>query len=148
MKQDELNLIIAFLEKSKQKLKSAVDLIKNNDFDDSVSRSYYCIYHCTKALLKTKGIEPSTHEGLFRMFSLHFVKEGIFKQDFSKIFSFLQNERENGDYGIFNVFTIVDAEDAVRKAKLFYNESIAYLRNTYPQLMDISKGLLENMPVE
>ena len=146
MKKDELSLIIGFLQKSKQKLKSANDLLKNDDFDDSISRSYYSIYHCTKALLRTKGIEPSTHEGLFRMFSLHFIKEGIFKQDFSKIFSFLQNERENGDYGIFNEFSKEDAEESIKKTKLFYNETINYLRNTYPELLTLNRELFEDMP--
>ena len=143
MKKEELQIIIGFLEKSRQKFKSANDLIKNNDFEDAISRAYYSVYHAAKALLKTKGIEPTSHDGLFRMFSLHFIKEGIFKKDFSKIFSYLQNERENGDYGLFNEFSKEDAEDAIKKAELFYKETIHYLKSSYPELLSLNKKIFQ-----
>ncbi len=79
-------------------------LYENGFFNDAVSRLYYFLLHNIKALLLTKGLEPKSHEGALRLFSLHFVKEGIFEPKASHIFSKLMKYREEADYNPSYVF--------------------------------------------
>lgn len=62
------------LSKSSRKLEAAYDLLKNGFYDDSVSRSYYSMFHAASILLMLKGIESHTHSGLVSMFGLHLVR--------------------------------------------------------------------------
>ena len=55
--QQQKALSLARLNRSKQHLKSARDLLRNDDFGDSVSRSYYAIFQAARALLAIEGTE-------------------------------------------------------------------------------------------
>ena len=57
-------LSLVRLERSKQHLKSARDLLRNDDFADSVSRSYYAIFQAVRALLALEGTESRKHSVL------------------------------------------------------------------------------------
>jgi uncharacterized protein (UPF0332 family) len=67
-------LSLARLKRSKQHLKSARDLLGNDDFADSVSRSYYAIFQATRALLALEGTESRKHSGVISLFNQHFVR--------------------------------------------------------------------------
>lgn len=58
-----------------------------------------------RALLLTKGLEPKSHEGALRLFSLHFVKQGSFEAKDSHIFSKLMKFRQEADYNPSYTFT-------------------------------------------
>lgn len=83
-------------------------LYKNGFFKGAVSRLYYSLLYRIRALLLTKGLEPKSHEGALRLFSLHFVKEGIFGTKASHLFSKLMKYREEADYNPAYVFTLED----------------------------------------
>ena len=97
------------------KILSEADLLFENGFySGAVSRLYYSLLHTIRALLLTKGLEPRSHEGALRIFSLHFVKDGPFEPAFSHIFSRLMKYREEADYNPAYVFT---KEDFVQSRK-------------------------------
>jgi uncharacterized protein (UPF0332 family) len=73
-------------------------LFENGFFKGAVSRLYYSLLYYIRALLLTKGLEPKSHEGALRLFSLHFVKEEIFPTKASHLFSKLMKYREEADY--------------------------------------------------
>jgi uncharacterized protein (UPF0332 family) len=56
-KQAGKDLGLARLKRSKQHLKSARDLLQNDDFADSISRSYYAIFQAARALLALQEVE-------------------------------------------------------------------------------------------
>lgn len=72
------------LKRAEEKLKSAHILFDNNMFADSVSESYYSMYHAAKALLSLKNIYPRTHAGLVSQFGLKFVTEGLIEDFYAK----------------------------------------------------------------
>ena len=57
-------LSLTRLKRANQHLKSARDLLANEDFSDSVSRSYYAIFQAARALLATEGLESRKHSGV------------------------------------------------------------------------------------
>ena len=96
--------IKAELERAEEAIKAA-DLLKSNGLlKDAVSRLYYSVLHTIRALLLTKELEPKSHEGVLRMFGLHFVKEGIFEPKDSHVFSKTMKFREEADYNPAYIF--------------------------------------------
>jgi hypothetical protein len=69
-------LSAARFKRAKQHLKSARDLLANEDFADSISRSYYAIFQVARALLATAQLESRKHSGVIALFNQHFVKPG------------------------------------------------------------------------
>jgi hypothetical protein len=83
-------------------------LFKNGFFKGAVSRLYYSLLYYIRALLLTKGLEPKSHEGALRLFSLHFVKEEIFPTKAAHLFSKLMKYREEADYNPAYTFSKED----------------------------------------
>jgi uncharacterized protein (UPF0332 family) len=83
-------------------------LFKNGFFNGAVSRLYYSLLYRIRALLLSKGLEPKSHEGALRLFSLYFVKEEIFRPNASHLFSKLMKYREEADYNPAYLFTRED----------------------------------------
>jgi hypothetical protein len=83
-------------------------LFKNGFFKGAVSRLYYPLLYYIRALLLTNGLEPKSHEGALRLFSLHFVKEEIFPTKAAHLFSKLMKYREEADYNPIYTFSRED----------------------------------------
>lgn len=73
------SLLRGSLEKSKEKLRVAEQLLQTGAHEDAVSRAYYSAFHAAQAVLLTEGLTPATHQGLVNLFGLHFVKTGKFQ---------------------------------------------------------------------
>ena len=90
----------------------AAELLYENDFPaDAVSKLYYALLYHIRALLLSKGLEPRSHEGVLRLFGLHFVKTEIFPTDYSHTFSKMMKYREEADYNPSYTFTEQDYEE-------------------------------------
>lgn len=108
---------------------AAADLLHKNDFvNDAISRLYYYLFHGIRALLLSKGIEPKSHEGALQLFSLHFVKSGIFSPENSHTFARLMKYRSEADYSASYVFTMEDYMDFKNDAKKVYDTIIDHLK--------------------
>jgi len=128
MDKKTIDLIKMCLERAREKLKSANDLLKAGDWSDCVSRAYYCVFHTTQAILSSEGLSANTHQGLLNLFGLYFVKTGKFDKKFAKIIHNLKDDRENGDYEIYSVIDAEVAEVAVKEAEQFLKEAERYLK--------------------
>jgi len=87
--------------------------LATGDYEDSVSRASYAVFHATQALLLPEGQRPDTHKGLITLLSLLFVKTDRFKRELLKNLSNLKDERESGDYEIFSYIDKETAESAI-----------------------------------
>ena len=124
----ETNILIkGYLERAKEKLKSANDLLRLHDYGDAVSRAYYCAFHSAQAILLTESLSAKTHSGLVNLFGLHFVKTGKFDKKFGKMLSNLKDDRENGDYEVYSCIDEDVAKECVKEAKQFFEEANKYL---------------------
>lgn len=100
-------------EKAQEVLREAKVLLDGKFPSGAISRAYYAAFHAAAALLISKGIEVKSHQGLGKMFSLHFVKPGILDSKFSRILSLAQKYREEADYNSEYVFTMDDAKSTL-----------------------------------
>lgn len=97
-------------------------------WDMAANRLYYALFHAVSALLINDHHEVGTQKGAVNKFSLYYVKAGIFTKEEGKLYSQLQQLREDGDY---NCSMDVEQEDIVGKIEPTLNliEKIkAYIR--------------------
>ena len=98
----------------------------------SVSRCYYAMYHSTKAILLSIGIETFTHQGVNIQFNKHFIKTSVFDKSISRSFSKMLDNRLASDYEIgFNA--------TENEAKHAYNEAEIFNKLISDYLIDIEK---------
>jgi uncharacterized protein (UPF0332 family) len=107
------------LERARQHLKSARDLLAQQDLADSVSRSYYGIFQAARALLALEGLDSRKHSGIVALFNRHFVKTGRFEKRFGTLLKTARQARERADYGDLVEFAEADAESQLREAEEF-----------------------------
>jgi uncharacterized protein (UPF0332 family) len=87
----------------------AAELLFENDLlPDAVSKLYYYLLYHLRALLLLKNLEPRSHEGVLRLFGLHFVKNGPFEAKDSHVVSKMMKLREEADYNPSYTFTSED----------------------------------------
>jgi uncharacterized protein (UPF0332 family) len=127
----EQSLILAQIDKSREKLSAAKALLKDGFIDDCISRAYYAMFHAASAVLLSKGITVESHSALKTMFGLHLVRTGKIDKKFSRWLNKLKDERENGDYDIFTSFEYADAQTDIEHAEAFLAEMKRYLAGKY-----------------
>jgi uncharacterized protein (UPF0332 family) len=97
-------------------------LLEKAHYRASISRSYYSMYYATQALLVSQNIDTSTHKGLIRLFSLHFVKTGKLSPEWSNILKEAYDLRQLSDYDADFTGTLAEAQMILEKAKAFIVE--------------------------
>ena len=108
-------------------IKSADVLLRDGDFEGSVSRAYYAMFYGAEALLLTKGLKFSSHKSVISLFSEHFVKTGIFKPEMGRRLSKTFEKRLVGDYSFTTKVDEKDAKEVLNWAKEFVEKIKAYL---------------------
>ena len=127
-KKEVKELIKGYLEKAKDKLKVASNLLNDGAYDDAVSRAYYAVFHSATAVLLTEGLSADTHRGLVNLFGLHFVKTGKIDRKYGKYLANLKDDRETGDYEAFSSIDFETAKRAVNEAAEFLSAMEKYLQ--------------------
>lgn len=93
------SLVTARRQRADTALRAARTLLAQELYQDSISRSYYAMFHATSALLLTKGLGTSKHKGVISLFDLHFVKPGILTKETSRWIHGAFEARQEADYG-------------------------------------------------
>ena len=112
-------LALSRLKRARQHLKSARDLLVNEDFADSVSRSSYAIFQAARALLVTEQLESRKHSGVIALFNRYFVKTGKVDKQLGMVLKDARRSREMADYSDLAEFAREDAEDQIQDAEKF-----------------------------
>jgi uncharacterized protein (UPF0332 family) len=116
------------LDKASEILSEANLLYKNDFISGAVSRLYYSLLHIIRALLLTKGFEPKSHEGVLRIFGLHFVKEGLFETKDAHLFARLMKYREEADYNPVYEFIGEDFVELKKEVEVISEKIHNYLK--------------------
>lgn len=122
MKRHNFELAKYRIEKAKEHLRSAQDLLKLNHIDDSISRSYYAIFSAARAILAMRELDSSKHSGVISIFNQNYVKTKILPAVLSKIIQEAKTYREKADYSDFLVITKEEAEYQIKNAVVFINK--------------------------
>ena len=119
--------IETLIQRAERAVKSAELLLKERDFDSSVSRSYYAMFYATEALLLTKELKFSSHRSVILLFGEHFIKTGIFKPEMGKSLRNAFDKRLIGDYSFAPQVDEEEAKEVLSWTKEFVKEIRGYL---------------------
>lgn len=120
--------IRSLIERAKRYLKSAEVLVKEGDYESSVSRTYYAMFYCAEAMLLTENLSFSSHKGVISAFGEHFVKTGIFRKKMGRELNRAFEKRQIGDYGHTFVISEKEAKDILSNGNIFAEEINQYLK--------------------
>lgn len=109
------------IEKAKQTLHDAKILIAQESWNSAINRLYYAISYCVQALLLKNNIATKTHSGTKSNFFQEFIRTGLVDKDFSKLFTDLQDWRQEGDYADFVEFNKETVSPLPQKVEAFIN---------------------------
>ena len=116
------------MKRGEEALKAAQSLLKECLFADSVTRSYYAVFHAARACLLSHGQRPSTHKGVFMLFDQHLVRKGLIEEEYARILKEEKEERWLGDYAVEEEFDYERAKTRLEEAKKFVKRMKNYLR--------------------
>jgi uncharacterized protein (UPF0332 family) len=117
------------VEKAERALKSARLLLDNEDFEATVSRTYYAMFYIVEAILLTKNLKFKSHRGVISAFGQHFIKTEIFPKELSKQLRNAMDKRYEGDYEYITKISKDEAKKLLDTGKSFVNRLIEYLTN-------------------
>ena len=109
-------------------LKSAEILLKEGDYESSVSRTYYAMYYSAQAMLLTQNLSFSSHKGVISAFGKHFVKTGIFPREMGRALNMAFEKRQIGDYEYKFVISKEEAKKILGDGNDFVEKIVQYLR--------------------
>lgn len=119
--------IETLLDRAEKSIKSATLLLKEKDYESSVSRCYYAMFYATEAILLTKKLRFSSHKSVITLFGRYFIKNGIFNPELGRRLSKTFKKRLIGDYSFDTQMSKGDAKEILEWAKDFVREMKKYL---------------------
>ena len=128
--QADKTVIKEMLIKSHKKLKTVLTNLEHEEYDDSVSRSYYAVFHAISAVLLSKGLHFSTHAQTIGTFNREFVKTGeipVLTKTIEKLFS----ERQVGDYDFQSCLDADIAKEDLEEAEKIIDACETYLAKVF-----------------
>ena len=117
----------SLLKRSDRYLQTAKLLIKEGDFESSVSRSYYAMFFATQAILLSKELSYSSHKMTISGFGEHFIKTNIFPKEMGRELNRAFDKRQLSDYYHTFIIDKGDAEDLVKRGYEFVGAIRKYL---------------------
>lgn len=120
--------IKSLIERAEKYLKSAEILLREGDYESSVSRTYYAMLYSAQAVLLTKGLSFSSHKGVISAFGQHFVKTGILAKELGRELNRAFEKRQIGDYGHTFAISEAEAEEILKSGELFIKEIVQLLK--------------------
>lgn len=116
------------LKRAEEDLKGAEVLLDNNLYKQSINRSYYAIFHATRALLALDKFDYKKHSGVIAYFNKNYVANGKIEKEYSKILMRAHKLRNKGDYTDFFIASREDAKKLLIDAKTFFEKIEAYIQ--------------------
>ena len=110
------------LAQADESLKASKVLIEEGLFRPCINRAYYAMFYSVLALLAIDKKETSRHSGAISLFDKEFVKEGIFKKDFSRWLHDAFDLRQRSDYAPDYQVTREEANKVTEHAEKFMEE--------------------------
>jgi uncharacterized protein (UPF0332 family) len=114
-KDDEIDRLLS---QSELRLEAARHLLKEEFYDDAVSRAYYSMY-LQHPLFLGRDIQVKTHRGLIARFGQEFVEKGLIERHFGQILRIAEELRSEADYSITRDISEEEAAMVVEDARGF-----------------------------
>ena len=112
-------LVTYRLEQADESLEAARTLLDKKLIRPSVNRAYYAMFYAVLALLAQGKKETSKHSGAIALFDRDFVKQGVFKKNYSRWLHDAFDLRQRSDYAAEYHASPEDAELTLKNGETF-----------------------------
>lgn len=109
-------------------LEDARLMLANKRYKNALNRGYYAIFHFIRAVNSLDRFDSSKHSGVISFFNQHYVKQGIFPKEVSKLIKLASENREKADYLDFFIASKSEAEKQIKRAEEFEGYIKDYLQ--------------------
>jgi uncharacterized protein len=109
-------------------LQAARDNLRFGHLRVAVSRAYYAMFYATTALLGSRGLWRSKHQGVIAAFGEHLVKPGLLEPHYGRILRDAFEARLDSDYGPNPDLNESSAQQLISNATTFV-ERLAQILN-------------------
>ena len=97
---EEKRAVVAYrLDKANKTLDDAKKVIELELWATAANRLYYAAYYAVSALLLVNGLNAKTHDGIIRLFNMHYIKTEKIDLELGRQYNRLFTMRITGDYG-------------------------------------------------
>lgn len=128
-KEQWLVLATVRMERAKELVTEAEELMKKGSFKSANNRAFYAIEKSVKALLATEQMEVTTHNGALKQFNIIFIYKGngtFTSEDYQKI-SKAEQIRNASDYDDFYVASKEETKQQVVNAAYIVEKVAKYI---------------------
>lgn len=116
-----------FLERAREDLQFAEDVLKTTLPERAASDAYYAMFHAAEALLLSIGLEMSSHSATHSSFGVHFAKTGKLDPKLHRYLVDAFNARLTTDYDVTVKLGLEDVREILTQAKEFVAAAEEYL---------------------
>ena len=97
---EEKRAVVAYrLDKANKTLDDAKKVIELELWATAANRLYYAAYYAVSALLLVNGLNAKTHDGIIRLFNMHYIKTEKIDLELGRQYNRLFTMRINGEAG-------------------------------------------------
>ncbi len=126
-KENTLALVRYRLEQADDAVRAAQVLLDQHLPRDAVNRAYYGMFYGVLALLVTKQLGTSKHQGAISLFDREFVRAGVFDRELSSWLHKAFDMRLSADYAEGVAIPQEEAQKALQQAETFVSRVKTYL---------------------
>ena len=108
-------------------LASSRDNLSAGRYAESLSNSYYAIFHSIRAVLALEDKDFKKHSGVISYFQVQYIKTGVFSKEISNFIQGAFRLRTKADYEDFYVAAHIDAEQQLRNAENIQADIVEYI---------------------
>jgi uncharacterized protein (UPF0332 family) len=119
------------LEKAAANLKAAGLMFDNGLLLESISRSYYCIFHSARALIAYDKFDSRKQSTIIGYFNKNYIKTGKIEKEYSWIISKAFKIRNDSDYKDFYLVSKEETKEQLENAEKFLKRIKEYIKEAY-----------------
>ncbi len=110
-----------------ESLEVAEEMAAGGHLKHAVNQAYYSMFYCGLALLASKQLSGSKHIGVIRLFTLHFIKTGLFPVSSGKHLADAFELRQRCDYREFTNVSSEQVRESINNARDFFEKTNRYI---------------------
>jgi uncharacterized protein (UPF0332 family) len=126
-RENTLALVRYRLEQADDAMRAAHILLDQQLSRDAVNRAYYGMFYSVLALLVTKRLGTSKHQGAISLFDREFVRSGVFDRELSSWLHKAFDMRLSADYAERVGIPQEEAQNLLRQAETFVSRVKTHL---------------------
>ena len=131
-----LALVQYRLQQADDAMRAGHVLLDQELFGDAVNRAYYAMFYAVLALLVTKQLGTSKHQGAISLFDREFVRAGVFDRELSAWLHMAFDMRLNADYKELVAISHDEVVMALQHATSFVSHVKTYLSQLLTESSD------------